>query len=331
MMSGALPNQFSTPHGITGSKDGKIYVTDRRGNRVQVFDQQGKFIAEKVIAPATLSSGSAFVPVLSPDAATVALCRRRHQSQGVDPAPIGSGDRRRVRPRRPSARTVPAPARHERRLTRQPLRRRSVNRPARAEVHAAKEIGDADEAKLILTLTLVLGAAAPAFATWSVIAIDVKTGQVIIASATCVRQQGFPERKPNGARDLMDVQAVIVPGIGVAACQAGVDNTRENQMLVYNEIKKGTPPAEIIEMLKKDPNIERRQFGIVAIPNGKTITPQNNRAGFNGSGNSRSSLYFGGQVGDFYYQVQGNTLLGDQVCTRLRWPSRAPRARSPIT
>jgi len=68
MMSGALPKQFSTPHGITGSNDGRIYVADRRGNRVQVFDHQGKFIAEKVIAPATLSSGSAFVPVLSPDA-----------------------------------------------------------------------------------------------------------------------------------------------------------------------------------------------------------------------------------------------------------------------
>jgi sugar lactone lactonase YvrE len=67
MMSGALPKQFSTPHGITGSTDGKIYVTDRRGNRVQVFDQKGKYLAEKVIAPATLSSGSAFVPVLSPD------------------------------------------------------------------------------------------------------------------------------------------------------------------------------------------------------------------------------------------------------------------------
>ena len=67
MVSGALPKQFSTPHGITGSKDGKIYVADRRGNRVQVFDHQGKFLAEKIIAPATLASGSAFVPVLSPD------------------------------------------------------------------------------------------------------------------------------------------------------------------------------------------------------------------------------------------------------------------------
>ncbi len=154
---------------------------------------------------------------------------------------------------------------------------------------------------------------ASAFATWSVIALDAKTGQVIIASATCVRQAGFPARTPNGARDLMDVQAVIVPGVGVAACQAGVDNTRKNQMLVYNEIKKGTPPAQIIELLKQDPDVQRRQFGIVMMPKGDTVTARNNRAGFNGTGNSVSSLYFGGQVGDIFYQVQGNTLLGDQV------------------
>ena len=168
--------------------------------------------------------------------------------------------------------------------------------------------------RIVLAAVFVLAAHSTAFATWSVIALDARTGQVIIASATCVRQAGFPQRQPNGARDLMDVQAVIVPGVGVAACQAGVDNTRENQMLVYNELKKGTPPAQIIEMLKKDPNIERRQFGILAMPRGETITSRNNRAGFNGSGNSQSSLFFGGQVGpDIFYQVQGNTLLGDQV------------------
>jgi DNA-binding beta-propeller fold protein YncE len=62
------PNkQFSTVHGITGSRDGMIYVADRRGNRIQVFDHAGKFVKEKIIAPRTLASGSAFVPVLSPD------------------------------------------------------------------------------------------------------------------------------------------------------------------------------------------------------------------------------------------------------------------------
>lgn len=168
--------------------------------------------------------------------------------------------------------------------------------------------------RAFLAVVLVLAGYSTAFATWSVIALDARTGQVIIASATCVRQQGFPARQPHGARDLMDIQAVILPGIGVAACQAGVDNTRANQMLVYNEMRKGTPPADILEMLKKDPNIARRQFGILAIPNGDTITPQNNRVGFSGSNNSQSSLYWGGRVGpDIYYQVQGNTLFGDQV------------------
>ena len=175
--------------------------------------------------------------------------------------------------------------------------------------------------RTVFALLLVLAGHSPAFATWSVIAVDATTGQVIVASATCVRQQGFPRRTPNGARDLMEVQAVIVPGVGVAACQAGVDNTRDNQMLVYAELKKGTPPAQILELLKKqeaarkpDAQMERRQFGIVSIPDGKQITAQNNRAGFNGTGNSQSSLYFGGAVGsNIYYQVQGNTLLGDAV------------------
>jgi uncharacterized Ntn-hydrolase superfamily protein len=170
--------------------------------------------------------------------------------------------------------------------------------------------------KILIASFLMFALPRAAYATWSIIAIDFRTGQVIIASATCVRQMSFSQRQPNGARDLMDVQAVIVPGIGVAACQAGVDNSRENQMLVYNELRKGTSPARILEMLKQDPNIDRRQFGILAFPNGSTITTQNHMVGFNGAGNSPSSLFFGGQVGDVYYQVQGNTLLGTEVVHR---------------
>ena len=170
--------------------------------------------------------------------------------------------------------------------------------------------------KLAAALLLLLAMPRAALATWSIIAIDIRTGQVIIASATCVRQMSFSQRQPNGARDLMDVQAVIVPGIGVAACQAGVDNSRMNQMLVYNELRKGTPPDKILEMLKQDPNVERRQFGILAFPNGSTITRQNHMVGFSGANNSTSSLHFGGQVGDVYYQVQGNTLLGTEVVYR---------------
>ena len=101
---------------------------------------------------------------------------------------------------------------------------------------------------------LLLTLPSTAFATWSVIAVDRSTGRVVIASATCVdRDDQF----------LMGVQAVVVPGKGVAACQAGVDNTHQNQMLVFRELQKGTDPKAIIELLSADPAFQRRQFGIV--------------------------------------------------------------------
>ena len=163
--------------------------------------------------------------------------------------------------------------------------------------------------RLLMVVILLLCVDSSAFATWSVIALDRSTGQVIGASATCVRQSRFP---PRPSRDLMDVQAVIVPGIGVAMCQAGVDNTRENQMIVYEEMKKGTSPTVILDLLrahenrKEQPAMERRQFGIVDM--------QGRVAGFNGEGNSQASLYVSGQVGDdIFFQVQGNILFSDNV------------------
>src|SRR5215210_7928664 len=101
----------------------------------------------------------------------------------------------------------------------------------------------------LVTLLILPGSA---FATWSVIAVDRSTGRVVIASATCVdRDDQF----------LMGVQAVVVPGKGVAACQAGVDNTHKNQMLVFQELQKGSEPQQIVDMLAADPQFQSRQFG----------------------------------------------------------------------
>src|ERR671916_1715014 len=98
--------------------------------------------------------------------------------------------------------------------------------------------------QVVFALALVLTLPSSALATWCVIAVDRATGRVVIASATCVdRDDQF----------LMGVQAVVVPGKGVAACQAGVDSTHQNQMLVYHELQKGTDPNVIIEMLAQDP------------------------------------------------------------------------------
>src|SRR5215510_16191978 len=103
--------------------------------------------------------------------------------------------------------------------------------------------------KTFLALVLLNILSSQAMATWSVIAVDRKTGQVAIASATCVPQQafaGFP------AKGLKDVQAIIIPGVGVAAAQANVDRTRRLQKMIADELNKHTEPARIIDMLKSD-------------------------------------------------------------------------------
>ena len=157
--------------------------------------------------------------------------------------------------------------------------------------------------RVLLALVFIFAFHSTAFATWSIIALDRSTGQAIIASATCVPQAGFPGRP---SRDLMDIQAVIVPGVGVAACQAGVDNTRANQMLVYQELLKGTDPVQILEMLHRDERIQSRQFGIIDMQ-GRSI-------GFSGENNRFAALHVSGRVGeDIFYQVQGNILFSERV------------------
>lgn len=47
----APPTQFRTPHGIAGSRDGLIYLSDRANNRIQVFRQNGQFVREKILRP----------------------------------------------------------------------------------------------------------------------------------------------------------------------------------------------------------------------------------------------------------------------------------------
>jgi uncharacterized Ntn-hydrolase superfamily protein len=137
-----------------------------------------------------------------------------------------------------------------------------------------------------------------AAATWSVIAVDLSTGRVVIASATCVnRDDAF----------LRGVQAVIVPGKGVAACQASVDGTHVNQMLVFSELMKGTDPARIIEMLSQDPAFQSRQFGILDLT-GRS-------AGHSGLTNGYVTQDIQGRVPgtQIYYSIQGNILRPGEV------------------
>src|SRR3954465_13264916 len=147
-------------------------------------------------------------------------------------------------------------------------------------------------------LLLLLAMPGTASATWSVIAVDRSTNRVVIASATCVdRDDQF----------LMGVQAVVVPGMGVAACQAGVDNTHQNQMLVFRELQKGTDPKAIVELLSADPAFQSREFGIVDL--------KGRSAGHSGLTNGYVSQVIHGQVPgtEIFYSIQGNILRPGEV------------------
>lgn len=147
--------------------------------------------------------------------------------------------------------------------------------------------------KWILLLAVLFSFEGSAFATWSVIAIDKNTKKVVVAAASCV----------NTSDDAMkDALAVVVPGIGAAVCQARADNTHQNQLLVFNELKKGTEPGKIIEMLSTDAAFDSRQYGILDM--------QGRFAGRSGLNNNPESLWKGGRIPgtDIYYSIQGNTL-----------------------
>ena len=140
-----------------------------------------------------------------------------------------------------------------------------------------------------------------AFATWSVVAVDRTTGRVAIASATCLALE-----EP---QSLKSFQAVVVPGVGVAACQALLDAGGTNKDLVLRELQKRTDPKEIIRLLHGDSAIEQRQYGIVDL--------QGRTAGFSGARTLTVALDRQGEVpgAGIFYSIQGNILSKEAVVT----------------
>lgn len=64
------PQQFRTPvHCAELANDDLLYVCDRPSNRISVFQKDGTFVSEHIIAPATLSQGSTWDLDFSPDEA----------------------------------------------------------------------------------------------------------------------------------------------------------------------------------------------------------------------------------------------------------------------
>ena len=140
----------------------------------------------------------------------------------------------------------------------------------------------------------------PASATWSIVAVDRATGRVSMATASCVDVKTDHEYR--------DLTLVVVPGVGIAACQAGVDRTLKNQQFIFDELKKGTEPKAILERIAKDdPDFQHRQFGIVDM--------KGRMASHTGLNNGYVAQVIQGQVPgtEIFYSVQANTMRAGKV------------------
>ncbi len=151
--------------------------------------------------------------------------------------------------------------------------------------------------RIASSLCAVLVLATAARATWSIVVVNQRTGEVCVASATCL-----------SSFDLKRALCVLRVGEGGAAAQSVVDTTGANRQLVWNELANGTPPDQILQLLaQQDTQHQRRQYGIVSLSGGA--------ATFTGTLAGQARHGVTGQSGDLVYAIQGNLLTGAAVVT----------------
>ncbi len=148
---------------------------------------------------------------------------------------------------------------------------------------------------LLAVFLAVLLLARSVSATWSIILIDRRTGEIAVASATCLT--GF---------DLAVWVPVVVVGKGAGCAQSYVDPNGVTRVYIRDQLALGTSPAQIIIGLAAlDPGHQTRQYGLVDV--------QGRAAGFTGTGAGAYASDRVGQLGDITYAVQGNVLTGGAV------------------
>ncbi|MCB9915596.1 MAG: DUF1028 domain-containing protein [Planctomycetes bacterium] len=133
-------------------------------------------------------------------------------------------------------------------------------------------------------------------ATWSIVIVDRATGEVCVASATCLANFSIEKYVP-----------VLVVGKGVGAAQSAVDTTGVNRVLIRDGIVAGDDPATILANLAAtDGQHHQRQYGLVTLDGGAPVS-------FTGSGAGPAKISLTGEVGSLRYAMQGNVLAGQAV------------------
>ncbi|MEO1009162.1 MAG: DUF1028 domain-containing protein [Planctomycetota bacterium] len=139
------------------------------------------------------------------------------------------------------------------------------------------------------------GLASTADATWSILLVDTRTGEIALGSATCLT-----------SFDLRAGTPVVITGVGAATAQSSVDSTGRNRSRIRDGLALGLDPQVIFgDLAGFDPSHQSRQYGLVDVQ-GRAGTFTGGSAG----------AWAGGEIGEIdgiVYAVQGNLLTGPAV------------------
>ncbi|MDA0666934.1 MAG: DUF1028 domain-containing protein [Planctomycetota bacterium] len=145
----------------------------------------------------------------------------------------------------------------------------------------------------LLALCLLAG---QTFATWSIVVVNRRTGEICVASATCI--EDF---------NLRNALSIVSAEAGGGAAQAMVSSVAV-RTLIHDLILQGVPPEEILIAVDEiDTIFQSRQFGIVDLA-GRAVT-------FTGTSAFDHASGVTGEIGDLVYAIQGNILTGSPVIT----------------
>lgn len=146
-------------------------------------------------------------------------------------------------------------------------------------------------------VALALVVAAPAGATWSVVAVDPETGEVGAALASCVPPSIL------GRPDTPLVPIVLVPGEGAAVTQGELNLTAPNRIIEL--IKAGAAPSDIVG------DLVRPEFDAAAPTRQHAVVSTAGAAAWTGPELSPQALDRQGADAS----AQGNLLVSDDVVT----------------
>ncbi len=149
--------------------------------------------------------------------------------------------------------------------------------------------------RIVLLLLAMSLLALPGGATWSIVVLNTRTGEVAVGTATCVANEDLEEWVP-----------VVVVGLGAGASQAWVAADASNRIRIRDGLVAGLTPQEILDdIIENDYSPGRRQFGIVGFT-GPSVT-------FSGHLTDEGLTNRAGQRGELWYAIQGNVLTGEAV------------------